>query len=233
MLDIILPVYYEKENVKELLNGIKKFVKTPHKINLIYQVNEDSTVEEIKKIQKESSKIKLIKSKYGIGIVEALKTGFEETRSEFVCIMMADLSDDPRDVDRMIRLLSKGYDFVCASRYSKNGRREKGPVVKGYLSFLACKTLRFFTGIPTNDATNAFKCFKRKLLKEVKIESKEGFELPLELSVKAYNLGYRIAEVPTIWKERKKGKSKFKLFKLIPLYLKWYIYGIKNSWFKF
>ena len=231
MLDIILPVYYEKENIKDVLKGIERFVKTSHRVSLVHQDSNDPTLVEIKKINDKTSCFKLVKSKYGVGVVEALKTGFEQARGEIICIMMADLSDDPKDIDEMVGLIEKGYDFVCASRYSKDGKREEGPIIKGILSFLACKTLRLFTGIPTNDATNAFKCFRRRLLKEIKIESKAGFELPLELTVKAHSLGYKIAEIPTTWKERKKGKSKFKLFKLLPYYLRWYIFGIRSSWF--
>ena len=72
--------------------------------------------------------------------------------------------------------------------------------------------------------------FKRKLLKEIKIESDVGYEMPLELIVKANELGYSIAEVPTVWIEREKGYSKFKLFKYVPHYMRWYIYALKQKY---
>ncbi len=228
-LTFVIPVFNEAANIPPLLKGITSYVKTPYIINFIYDTNTDPTINAIKKWGKGNKDIRLVKNKYGIGVIKALKTGLEESQTEYVCIMMADLSDNPKDVDKMVKKLDSGADFVSGSRYSRGGKRVGGPKIKGGLSRIGSTLLNRFSGINTLDATNAFKCFRREILKDIKIESTGGFELPLELTVKAYRLGYKIDEVPTVWKERIHGTSKFKLLKWLPSYFKWFLYGVKNA----
>jgi glycosyltransferase involved in cell wall biosynthesis len=163
---------------------------------------------------------------------QALTTGFRHVSSDIVIIMMSDLSDNPKQVDQMVKKISEGYDFVCATRYSSGGKRIGGSMLKAFMSWFACITLRMITGIPTSDATNAYKCFKRDLLEKVTIESKAGFEIPLELIVKAYRIGYQITEVPTVWRERETGSSSFKIFSWIPYYMRWYTAAITYRYFR-
>jgi hypothetical protein len=82
-------------------------------------------------------------------------------------------------------------------------------------------------GIPTHDSTNAFKLYDRKMLEELTIESQGGFELGLEITVKAFLAGYRIAEVPATWRDRAHGQSRFRLWAWMPHYLKWYLYAFR------
>lgn len=227
-LDIILPVYNEQENIEQVLRGIKKNVKTPCKIIIVPYDAKDPTIPVISRLRKEMKNVEIVKSIYGKGLANQLKSGFAHSKSKMIAIMMADLSDDPKDLDKMVEKIDKSYDFICASRYMKGGRRSKAPLLKGLLSHLACETLYYILKIPTRDATNAFKCFKRELLDEIKVESVKGFELPLELTVKAHRLGFKIGEIPTSWKERMGGKTKFKLFDSLRYYLRWYIYALKK-----
>ena len=85
----------------------------------------------------------------------------------------------------------------------------------------------FILGTPTHDIANAFKLYRMNVIKSMNIESK-GFEISMEIPVKAYFNGFRISEIPTVWKERSKGKSSFKIFKLLPHYLKIYAWAIKK-----
>lgn len=227
-LDIILPVYQEEDNIEYVVREIEKAVKTPHRILAIWQDAKDPTLPVLVSLAKKNKNLILIKSKSGVGVVKSLKEGFKAVSAEYITVMMSDRSDDPRDIDKMVGLLDKGYDLVCASRYGKKGKRVGGPKIKGILSFIGCKTLRIITKINTDDATNAFKTFRSNMLKEIKVESVGGFELPLEITVKAHVLGYKITEVPTIWQEREKGKSKFKLLQWLPQYIRWYAYAIKK-----
>ena len=86
--------------------------------------------------------------------------------------------------------------------------------------------MHLLTGIPTNDATNSFKMYRKKIFKEISIESNGGFEIGLEIVVKSFLKGFKIAELPTIWHDRVKGKSNFKLMQWIPAYLRWYFLAI-------
>jgi hypothetical protein len=92
---------------------------------------------------------------------------------------------------------------------------------------MAGLTLHWFRGVPTHDATNAFKIYDRDMLRSFTIESQHGFELNLELTVKAFLAGYRIGEVPSCWTDRTAGTSRFQLWKWLPSYLKWYFYAFR------
>jgi len=74
---------------------------------------------------------------------------------------------------------------------------------------------------------NAFKMYRKRVIDSMNIEAK-GFEISMEIPLKAYYAGFKITEVPTIWREREKGKSSFKMLKLTPSYLKFYLWGIKK-----
>lgn len=228
-IDIILPTYFEQENIEKVISGITKNVKTPHVITVVLQDKNDPTINVLKKIQQNNKNIIITYTNDGIGMLKALKHGLKITKNEIIVIMMADLSDDPKDIDKMINKINDGYDLICASRYIKNGKRIGGPKLKGFLSNFACVSLKFLTNIPTSDSTNAFKCFKRVIFKKIHIESKQGFEMPLEITIKAYTKGFRITEIPTVWNDRKKGESKFHTFSNLKYYLKWYGYGVKKS----
>jgi hypothetical protein len=90
------------------------------------------------------------------------------------------------------------------------------------MSRTAGLTLHWFAGVPTHDPTNNFKLYSRRFLEATRIESTAGFELALELTVKATLEGRTIAEVPTTWRDRTAGQSNFKLRKWLPHYLHWY-----------
>ncbi len=114
----------------------------------------------------------------------------------------------------------------------KGGKMIGNPIAKGLLTKLVSFFLFNFTSFPIKDSTNSFRLFSKELIDKIKVESNKGFTLSLELSAKAHRLGYKIIEIPTIWKERDKGQSRFKLFSFIPPYLKWLFYIIGTSLFK-
>ena len=104
----------------------------------------------------------------------------------------------------------------------RGGHQVGGPPLKRLMSRTAGLTLHWFAGVPTHDPTNNFKLYSRRFLDTVTIESTAGFELALELTVKATIAGRRVAEVPTTWRDRTAGQSNFKLRKWLPHYLHWY-----------
>ena len=110
----------------------------------------------------------------------------------------------------------------------KGGSQTGGPLLKGLMSRTAGLTLHWFAGLPTHDATNSFKLYRKSYLESVTVESTGGFELGLELTVKAYRQGRKICEVPTSWTDRTAGESHFKIMKWLPSYLKWYFHAFKT-----
>ena len=87
-------------------------------------------------------------------------------------------------------------------------------------------------GLPVHDATSNFRLYSRRLLDAVTIESSAGFELAIELTVKAHRLGMKLAEVPTTWHDRTAGQSRFRLWNWLPHYLHWYWFGFGSRFKK-
>jgi dolichol-phosphate mannosyltransferase len=111
---------------------------------------------------------------------------------------------------------------AAASRYMPGGQQVGGPWMKGMMSRLAGRTLYLFARIGTRDATNSFKAYSTDFVRQVCIDSRGGFEIGLELTAKARRLRLPVAEIPTIWLDRRDGVSNFKLAVWIPSYLRWY-----------
>ncbi len=227
MLSIVIPVYNEGENILPTLDSIKKKVKTLHKIYIVYDFEEDTTVPVVKNLPE----IKLLKNKYGRGALNAIKTGLEEAQGETVLVTMGDMSDDYSIVDTMYKRIENGAGVVCGSRYMKGGKQIGGPPLKTFLSRMAGISLCFLSRIPTHDISNSYKMYAKQVLNDIKIESTGGFEIGMEITIKAYLNKYKIEEIPTTWTDRADGKSNFKLAKWLPKYLYWYFYLLLRKYF--
>ena len=194
---------------------------------VVYDFEGDTTIPVVERLQTEMAWVRLHRNDLGRGALNAVKAGFAAARAPYVLVTMADLSDDPADIEPMLAVASKvDADVVAASRYMTGGRQVGGPFVKRTLSRIAGLSLHYVAGVPTHDPTNNFKLYSRRLLDQVEIESEAGFELALELTVKAHLKGMRIAEVPTTWRDRSVGESRFQMRKWIPHYLRWYGMGM-------
>ena len=97
---------------------------------------------------------------------------------------------------------------------------------------LASLTLYHLARLPSHDATSGFRLFSRRILDNVVVESTQGFTYSIELLVKAHRLGWKISEVPVRWFERKKGQSRFRVFKWMLPYLRWYFYAFETTYFR-
>ena len=223
-----MPVYNEGKIIGQTIRQVESQVKIPHELLIIYDMDEDTTVPVVEKLQKKYPSVRLVKNIFGKGALNALKTGLKLAKGESVCVMMADLTDDPKVLDKMMDKFDQGYDVIAASRYMRGGQQIGGPLVKQVLSRVAGISLHFLAGLSTHDATNSFRLYSRKFLRNVKIESDGGFELALELTVKAHFDGYRVTEVPTTWTYSAK-ESRFYLKKWLPKYLKWYLWAINKK----
>ena len=222
-----MPVYNEGDIIGETLKQVESTVKIPHELLIVYDMDDDTTITPVKNFQKKYKNIKLVKNIYGRGALNALKTGLVKAQGNAVCVMMADLTDDPKVLNEMMAKFENGFDVVAASRYMKGGHQIGGPLIKQILSRVAGISLHYPVGLPTHDATNSFRLYSRKFLNEIKIESDGGFELAIELTVKAHFGGYKVAEVPTTWTYLTK-ESRFYLAKWLPKYLKWYFWAISK-----
>jgi dolichol-phosphate mannosyltransferase len=193
---------------------------------VVHDFDEDTTVPVVKRLQAEMPELRLLRNTLGRGVLNAMKSGLRAARAQYVVVTMGDGSDDSNDIDAMYELARSGADVVAGSRYMRGGRQVGGPLLKRTMSRTAGLTLHWLGGVPVHDATSNFRLYSKRLLNQVTIESTGGFELGIELTVKAYLLGMRVAEVPTTWRDRTAGTSRFRLWQWLPRYLKWYRAGM-------
>ena len=226
-LSVVCPVYNEGANIGPLLDRLAKEIALPMELLVVYDKDDDDTLPALA-LLKPPFPVRTIKNHFGRGALNAIKSGFAEARCEATLVIMADLSDDLRIVPRMLELIHEGYDIVCGSRYMKGGRQIGGPLLKGLMSRTAGLTLHWFAGLPTRDVTNSFKMYRTAFLKTLVFESTGGFEIGMEAVVKAYVSGGRIAELPSTWTDRVAGESRFRLWKWLPNYLRWYFYAFRG-----
>ena len=230
-VSIVMPVFNEGEAVEPVLRAMAASVRAPHEILVVYDFDEDPTFPVIERLAAELPAIRGLRNDLGRGVLNAMKSGIAASTGTYVLISMSDGSDEPHVVDSMVALALGGADVVAASRYMKGGHQLGGPPVKRLMSRVAGLTLHWFAGVSTHDPTNNFKLYSRRFLDSVTIESTAGFELALELTVKATLSGRKVAEVPTTWRDRNAGASNFKLRRWLPHYLHWYLIAFRGARF--
>jgi glycosyltransferase involved in cell wall biosynthesis len=221
---VVVPVYNEADNIRPLLKALRESLPPRFEALIVYDFEGDSTLPAIERTPADEKPrvLRTVLNDIGPGVRNALEKGLRSARAPVVLVTMADLSDDYSVVDEMIRLAENGADVVCASRYMRGGRQIGGPLLKGLMSRVAGLTLHWFAGLPTHDATNSFRAYRKDFIDRTTIESKAGFALALELTVKAHVSGGRVAEVPATWRDRSAGESRFRILAWLPEYLRWY-----------
>jgi glycosyltransferase involved in cell wall biosynthesis len=230
LTSLVVPVFNEADNIVPFLRDVEREVQEPHEILLVYDFPEDSTLPAVAAMQPPCPAVRLVHNTLGRGVLNALKAGFHASRGDVVVVMMADRSDEPRDVAALTRLVREGADVAAGSRYVRGGRQEGGPLLKRTLSWLAGISLHWFAGLPIHDATNNFRAYSRRVVEQIPIEGVASFALALELTLKAHWRGWRVVESPTNWRDRTAGQSRFRLWAWLPHYLRWYLRALKRAW---
>ena len=229
-IDFVMPVYNEGANIGRALEEIYANVLVPKRVLIVYDFDEDDTLPVARSLMPRYPGVELVRNTRGKGVLNAVRAGIAAARAEVVIVTMADLSDDLRVVPKMAAMIrNEGFDVVCASRYMKGGAQIGGPRFKSFLSRMAGVSLYWIAGLPTHDATNAFRAYRRSVLEETEIESHGGFEYSLEITAKAFARGRKIGEVPSVWRDRSAGESRFQLRRWLPQYLRWYHWTLDRS----
>lgn len=233
-LTIVIPTREEEKIILKTLKELREKVKTPHQIIVVNDHGPESFDQTEKLVRKYSQTYKNIsliirKDKSKFSFASALAVGFNKVESGVVVPVMADMCDQPETIDKMYQKICQGWDIVCGSRYMRGGQKKGGPFVQSFFSKLVCLTLYWLTGIPTHDVSNAFKMYRKNILEKLKINSQNGVEVSMAITLQAYFQGARITEIPTRWTGRTIGQSKFRIFKRTPRYWKIYWWAIKNS----
>lgn len=226
-ITIVIPAHNEEEIIAETIKNIEKEINSSidYEIIVVNDHSIDNTAAIVKSLINQFSNLKLVDNDTGRGFADTLKKGFSVSNADFVIPVMADLCDDPKTIIDMHNLALGNVDIVCGSRYMREGRKIGGPFLQSFFSRLVGKSLKYLIAIPTSDISNSFKCYRKSILEKINIKSR-NFEISMEITLKAYFSGARISEIPTVWKGRSMGKSKFYLFKVAPDYIKLYLWAV-------
>lgn len=224
-VSIIIPCKNEEDNILNTINKLEnKLSNINFEIIIIDDYSTDSTAKKIQKAAIEKQFLKYFHNdKKGLG--GAINLGIQKSKEEFVCIFMADMSDDPDDLVKYFNLIKKNkYDAVFGSRFMKGSKISDYPYFKLILNrfFNIFVQLLFFTKF--NDTTNAFKLYSRKSLLELMPLVSENFNIFLEIPLKIISRKYKFCVTPISWSNRKKGISSFKIKELGSKYLFTLIY---------
>jgi dolichol-phosphate mannosyltransferase len=221
-VSVVVPAYDEGERIVPVLDRIFDSVRLPCEVLVVVDTPDDTTIGVIDEYARKEPRLRCLINSYGRGPANAIRYGIDAAAAPVAVVTMADGCDDPRQIDGLARLVDRGVAVAAASRYMPGGQQVGGPVLKGLLSKTAGRSLRVLAHAGTRDATNSFKAYSTEFVRTVGIDSRDGFEIGIELTAKARRMRLPVAEIPTIWLDRQAGVSNFKIAKWIAAYLRWY-----------
>jgi dolichol-phosphate mannosyltransferase len=224
-VSIVVPAYNEGAGIEDFLGRVLEAVELPCELLVVVDTPEDTTLPYVEKYGRQDPRARCLLNKLGPGPAQAIRYGIQQSLADVVVVTMADGSDDPRQIDQLVRLVERGVVVAAASRYSRGGQQVGGPFLKGSLSRMAGISLGLLARVGTRDATNSFKAYDMDFIRKVGIDSDAGFEIGIELVAKARRARLPVAEIPTIWLERDQGMSNFKLASWIPRYVRWWLFA--------
>lgn len=222
LLSIIIPAYNEQDNIENTCVTIINFL-TKERITFdILVVNDHSTDRTEAKLQELSLAhgcLSYLNNPYRKGFGNAVRTGLENFKGDAACIVMADLSDSPKDIAIYYKKLNEGYECVFGSRFIKGSKIIGYPKHKLIVNRLANWFIKILFGFDYNDTTNAFKAYHRKVVAGISPIISPHFNLTVELPLKSIVRGYSYTIVPIAWTNRVYGVSKLKLKEMGSRYL--------------
>ena len=214
---VIIPTFNESENIIDIINEVFQLKNNFH-ILVVDDNSPDKTGNLVKdKIQFQKERLFLIERDKKTGIGPAYIDGFKwaiKNGYENIYEMDADFSHNPLDLSRMqVFLTQDGVDVVIGSRYKTGVNVVNWPIQRVLISYFASWYARIITGTPIMDLTSGFVGYKSNVIRDVlKKEIKfKGYAFQIEMKFKAYNLDYKLYEIPIIFTDRVRGDSKLNL----------------------
>ncbi|MCZ2101151.1 MAG: polyprenol monophosphomannose synthase [Chitinophagales bacterium] len=209
---VIIPTYNEIENIDAITKAV--LAQGNHfSILIIDDGSPDGTGQAVKDLQAHNQHIHLIERAGKLGLGTAYIEGFKYGLShgfDYIFEMDADFSHNPKDLNRLLEACQQGADLAVGSRYVQGGNIKNWSKDRVLLSYCASLYVRTVTGMPVKDPTAGFICFSRKVLAAFNLDKIKfkGYTFQIEMKYYAWNLGFKIKEVPITFVDREKGTSK-------------------------
>lgn len=210
---VIIPTYNEIENIEDIISCVFS-LEEDFDILIVDDSSPDGTGETVTELIPTYSNrlfLEVRSTKNGLG--RAYIHGFKwalQKGYDYIFEMDADFSHNPNDLIKLYQACKNGADLAVGSRYCQGVNVVNWPMNRVLLSFFASKYVRLITGLPINDSTAGFVCFTRKVLEELPLDQVElvGYGFQIEMKFRAYCKKFKIVEIPIIFTDRTKGKSK-------------------------
>ncbi len=211
---VIIPTYKEKENIEDIIRKVFSLL-TPFHVLIIDDNSPDGTAAIVQNLQSEFKDRLFLEQRPGkLGLGTAYIHGFKYALThgyDYIFEMDADFSHNPDDLPRLYDACHReGYDVAIGSRYIQGVNVVNWPMNRVLMSYFASAYVRLVTGMPIQDATAGFKCYRRKVLETINLQEIRfiGYAFQIEMKFLAFKFGFKIKEVPIIFTDRTKGQSK-------------------------
>jgi hypothetical protein len=225
LLSCIVPARNEEGNIVRVIESLLKVLQgspsiPSYEIIPVDDSSTDSTGALIDSLAAGDPHVRPVHRTSSPGFGNAIKAGMQEAVGDIVVPFMGDLSDDPHDIPLLVEGIRKGYDIAYGSRFIEGGSLKGYSRTKMVANRAFNNLVRFAFGIPNRDITNAFKAYRKEVLDAIGIQNLEstGFDLTVEIPIKAHILGFRSIEVPVHWADRSAGEAKLKLSRNATVY---------------
>ena len=222
LLSIVLPARDEEGCICSTVGHLHlelRLNKIPHEIVVVDDGSSDNTWSLLQGLQQSVPELKPVRNNGQHGFGRAIICGLDNMTGDAVVIMMADESDDCRDVVRYWEELNNGYDCVFGSRFIRGGGTIDYPRFKLLVNRLANKFLQMLFRIKLNDTTNAFKAYRKEVIDGCRPLIAPHFNLTVEIPLKAIVRGYSWTIIPITWRNRRTGVAKLKIKEMGSRYL--------------
>jgi dolichol-phosphate mannosyltransferase len=222
LLSVVIPARDEEACIASTIEHLHlelRLHKVPHEIVVVDDASSDHTWEILEDLQSRISNLRPLRNPGPHGFGRAIVRGLDHMKGDAVVIMMADESDDVRDVVRYWRTLNEGYDCVFGSRFIKGGGVIDYPRLKLLLNRAANGFLQMLFAIKCNDVTNAFKAYRATTVEGCRPLISPHFNLTIELPLKAIVRGYQWTTLPITWRNRRTGEPKLMMKEMGSRYL--------------
>ncbi len=222
LLSVVIPALNEEGCICSTVEHLTlelRIHNVPNEIIVVDDGSSDSTWRKLEELAERLPNVRPLRNPARHGFGRAIAYGLQNMTGDAVVVMMADESDDCRDVVRYWRLLNEGWDAVFGSRFIKGGGVIDYPRFKLFINRTANFFIRIIFGTSLNDTTNAFKAYRREVIEGCSPLISPHFNLTVELPLKAIVRGYKWTVMPITWRNRRTGESKLRLKEMGSRYL--------------
>ncbi|MCF8241116.1 MAG: polyprenol monophosphomannose synthase [Melioribacteraceae bacterium] len=208
---VIIPTYNELTNVQKIVHDLLELYPDFH-ILIVDDNSPDGTGKRVREMGEQDNRIQLIEREGKLGLGTAYVKGFQyaiKNDYDIIVQMDADYSHDPNEIKTFLNML-RNCDVVIGSRYVSGVNVINWPMARLLLSWFANKYTKVITGLPLQDSTGGFKCFKKEVLQSIKLDriGSNGYAFQIEMNFYAWKNGYKLCESPIIFTDRVEGDSK-------------------------